>query len=396
MTPLVNKKVILKKTKGAPYRPNHPWIYKSQISSQPNLEAGELVDVYSDYGKWIGTGYCNPASEITVRILTRREEPVDALMIRSRIERSLRFRERFVKETNAYRVISSEADEMPGLIVDRYGDVLVVQFLTAGMERLKSMILESLNSLFSPKGIYEKSDSSSRRLEGLPIRSGWIEKNCGDEVTVLERDIRTRISFGEGHKTGFYLDQRENRLILRDLGIQGRVLDAFCYSGGFGLHLAAAGCEVLGIDIQEESIALAEENRKLNNLDAKKLQFKTANVFDELKNLENEKQKFDCVILDPPSFVKKKNAVEGAIAGYKEIILRSMKLLNEEGLLAVFSCSYHVDETLLLQIALSAALDVRKKIKILKFLKQSSDHPIDPFIPETYYLKGFVFSVTSL
>lgn len=393
----MHKKVVLRSAKGRLFRPYHPWVYKSQIANLPSgISPGELIDLYNDRGLFVGTGYCNPLSEITVRLLTRRSEPVDVLFFKSRLSSALEFRRRFVKDTNAFRIVSSEADGLPGLVVDQYSEVLVVQFLTAGIEALKPLVLEALRDVFSPKGIYEKSDSSSRRLEGLPARSEWIEKNCGDEVTVLERDIQYRILFGAGHKTGFYLDQRENRLLLRDLGVRGKVLDAFCYSGGFGLHLAAAGCEVLGVDIQEEAISLARENRKLNNLTEERLRLKTANVFDELKSLEKGKERFDCVILDPPSFVKKKSAIEGAVAGYKEILLRSMKLLNEGGLLAVFSCSYHVDETLLLQTVLSAAVDVRKQVKIVRFLKQSADHPIDPFVPETYYLKGFLFHVSSL
>jgi len=184
--------------------------------------------------------------------------------------------------------------------------------------------------------------------------------------------------------------------LIAGLGIKGEALDAFCYEGGFGLHLAKNGCRVLGIDSQEDVIRRAEANRTLNGISPEALQFKVANVFDQLKAFEKEKRKFDLVVLDPPSFVKKKAALEGALAGYKEILLRSMKLLNEDGKLAIFSCSYHVDENLLMQCSLSAAADVRKTLRVLKFLKQSSDHPINPFIPETFYLKGFLFQVSSL
>ena len=183
--------------------------------------------------------------------------------------------------------------------------------------------------------------------------------------------------------------------MLSDLGIKGEALDAFSYTGGFGLHLAAGGCRVLGIEIQADAVKHAEENRALNGISPEILQFKTANVFDELRALDKEKRRFDLVILDPPSFVKKKDALEGALAGYKEIILRSMKILNENGLLAVFSCSYHIDDNRLMQASLGAALDAHKSLRVLKFLKQSADHPINPFIPETYYLKGFLFQVSS-
>ncbi len=391
------KKVILKKIAKGSSRFGHPWIYKSQIKeADSDSVAGDLAEVYSAEGRFLGIGYFNARSEITVRLLTSRKEPVDKDFFKIRIQKAFDFRKRLVKESNAYRVISSEADALPGLIVDQYGEILVVQFLTMGMERLRPVVLEALAEAASFKGIYEKSVSSARQLEGLEDREGWIEQNCGDEIVIHERDIRYSIRFGEGHKTGFYLDQRDNRLILRDLGVKGNVLDAFCYTGGFGLHLAAGGCCVLGIDIQKDVVRQAEEHRTLNTIATQSLEFRVGNVFDGLKVLEKEKRKFDLVILDPPSFVKKKAALEGAIAGYKEITLRSMRLLNENGLLAVFSCSYHVDDNLLMQISQMAAMDTRKTLRVLKFLKQSADHPIDPFIPETYYLKGFLFQVASL
>ncbi len=390
-------KVILGKTAGRSLRFGHPWIYKSLIKeADDGARAGELVDVFYEKGRFLGTGYFNEKSQIAIRLLTRREEPVDKEFFKRKIQAAFNFRKHFVRDTNAYRVISSEADELPGLIVDLYGETLVAQFLTLGMERLREIILEALREVVSPRGIYERSDSSSRRIEGLEERIGWIEQSCGDEVIIFEKNARFKVQFGQGHKTGFYLDQRDNRILLSELGLKGNVLDAFCGTGGFGIHLALTGCKVLGVDIQETVIGQARENRELNALSEDRLEFKTANVFDELRVLEGAGRKFDLVILDPPSFVKKKDALEGALSGTKEIILRAIKLLGEDGLLAVFSCSYHMDETLLMQTAMSAAQDTRKNLKIIKFLKQSVDHPISPFVPETYYLKGFLFQVTSL
>jgi len=279
-------------------------------------------------------------------------------------------------------------------VLDLYGDVLVAQFLTLGMDRLKPVVLEAAREVIPCSGIYERSDSPSRRLEGLEESVGWVDRSCGAEVEVHEGSVRYRVHFEQGHKTGFYLDQRENRRLLASLGVQGSALDVFCYEGGFALHLAAQGVNVLGIDVQKEVLLRAEENRKLNGIPAERLEFRAANAFDELKALEKQGRKFDLVVLDPPSFVKKKAALEGAMAGYKELLLRGMKLLNDQGLLAVFSCSYHVDENLLMQASLGAAWDVRKNLKLIKFLKQSVDHPINPFIPETYYLKGFLFTVS--
>ncbi len=303
-----------------------------------------------------------------------------------------------MKSAGAFRVIASEADGLPGLIADLYGEVLVVQFLTMGMEKLRPLVLKAFEeTLPSLRGIYEKSDSSSRAIEGLAPRVEWIRKDCGDEVQIDEEGIRYAVRLEGGHKTGFYLDQRENRILIGNLGVKGSCLDAFCYEGGFGLHLVRGGAkEVIGIDSQEEAVARAEENRRLNGFSENVVRYRTANVFDALREFEKEKKRFDLIVLDPPSFVKKKAALEGALAGYKEIALRSMKILNDPGLLAVFSCSYHVTDDLLMQVCMSAARDVRKSLKVIRFLKQSPDHPIDPFIPESYYLKGFLLEITSL
>ncbi len=377
-------------------RPGHPWIYASQLMlNGVQVAPGSLVDVLTERGRYVGRGYCNTNSQIAVRLLSAAPDPIDSDYFRRRIERAYAYRRRFIHDTNAFRVISSEADGLPGLIVDLYSEVLVVQFLTAGMENLKPIVLEALSTAIPSRGIYERSDSGVRRLEGLAEKKGWIEKNCGDEVIVRELDIEYLVEFGEGHKTGFYLDQRENRTVLRNLGIQGRVLDAFCYEGGFGLHLAKGGANVTGIDIKAANLARGTLHRQRNGIPEEKLRFKEADVFEELRELDAKKEKFDLVILDPPSFVKKKDELDGAMAGFKEISLRAMKILEEGGLLALFSCSYHVDENRLMQVALSAAQDTKKNLKVVRFMSQGMDHPIDPAIPETYYLKGFLFQVSA-
>ncbi len=376
-------------------RPFHPWIYKSQIASVAGSpEPGSIVKVRFDAGP-PGVGYYNPSSEIAVRILSRRETPIDADFVQRRLAAAADYRRRNVRGTNSWRAVSSEADGLPGLIVDKYGEALVVQFLTFGMERLRPLILDALDEIMPSRGIFERSDSSSRRIEGLPEKTGWIRRECGGEIEIVEGDIRYSLRLEAGHKTGHYLDQRENRELLAQ-GQPGEALDAFCYEGGFGLHLARAGWKTTGIDIGEDAIRRAEENRKRNGISEEKLSFKIANVFDELKALDKADARFDLVILDPPSFVKKKAALEGAITGYKELLLRSMKIVKEGGRVAVFSCSYHVDDAVLMHTSLTAAMDVRKSLRVLRFLKQSLDHPIDPFVPETYYLKGFLFEVSSL
>lgn len=394
MNPVHN--ITLKKPPQGSLRLGHPWVYKNQIREvSAGVVPGDLVQVITENGRVLARGYWNPKSEISIRLLTREDRSVDRKFIRDLIEKAVRYRKRFVTDTNAFRLISSEGDALPGLIVDQYAETLVVQFLTLGMEKMRDWVLEALREIIPNRGIYERSDSPARRLEGLEPKVGWVSKDCADEIIVYEKDIEMAVTFGEGHKTGLYLDQRENRLFLRDWQKGGKVLDAFCYEAGFGLHLAKAGCHVTSIDVQEDSIQRAKEHRQRNKLEDR-LELRVENVFDALKTYEREKARFDLIILDPPSFAKQKTALAGALSGYREIILRSLKLLNEEGALAVFSCAYHVDENRLMESCLRAGADCKKSLRVLKFLRQSLDHPIDPFIPETYYLKGFLLQASSL
>lgn len=389
-------RVTLKKPPQGSLRLGHPWIYKNQIrDASPGVSAGDLVDVVTENGRLLARGYWNPKSEISLRLLTREDRAVDAKFIRALMEKALRRRKASVTDTNAFRLISSEADALPGLIVDQYADVLVVQFLTLGMEKMREWVIDALREVVPNRGIFERSDSGARKLEGLEEKVGWLSRDCGEEAIVYEKDIQMAVTFGQGHKTGLYLDQRENRFLLSEWQKPGKVLDAFCYEAGFGLHLAKAGCSVTSVDVQEDVIRRAKEHCRRNQLE-NRLELRVANVFDALKDYEEEGTRFDLIILDPPSFAKQKTALAGAMSGYREIIRRSLKLLNEEGALAVFSCAYHVDENLLMQGCLRAAADGKKALRVLKFLKQSSDHPIDPFIPETYYLKGFLLQASSL
>ncbi|MCG3175634.1 MAG: Ribosomal RNA large subunit methyltransferase I [Candidatus Omnitrophica bacterium] len=350
------------------------------------------MQVRSDKGYPVGVGYYNDRSEIVVRLLTFQDTLPEG-WLRSKVEAAAAWRKRFVRDTDACRIVASEADGLPGLIVDLYGETAVVQFLTLGMERLREPAVEAVRSVLGAETVYERSDAPSRQIEGLEPRTGWIGAAGAAFAEVREGKVRYKVHFEQGHKTGLYLDQRENRMLLASMGLGARALDVFCYEGGFGLHLALSGCRVTGIDAQADAIARAEENRSLNGLTPDQLRFKTANAFDELKALEKAGERFDQIILDPPSFVRRKEALEGAVSGYKELILRSMKLLEEGGFLSVYSCSYHMDEHLLLQTSMAAAWDTRKDLRVVRFLRQSQDHPIHPFVPETYYLKGFLFQV---
>lgn len=393
----MKKQVVLKRPPQGSLRFGHSWIYKNQIKEvSSDSVPGDLVSVVAESGKFLARAYWNPKSEISLRLLTRKDEPVDAAFLAGRIRKAVEYRARHVRETNSWRLVASEADGLPGLIVDKYDEVLVLQFLTLGMEKMKPLVLSALSEAAPCRGLFERSDSNARKLEGLSERVGWIEKNCGDEVVILERDIAVGLRFGEGHKTGWYLDQRDNRLLLRDLAAPGQALDAFCYEGGFGLQLARAGMSVLGVDSQLDALERAETHRKRNGLSEEALSFLHGNAFDVLKDLEKNGRRFDLVVLDPPSFAKQKTALQSALSGYKELILRGLKMLNEGGKLAVFSCAYHLDDRLLLQASAAAAQDARRTLRVLKFMKQSVDHPIDPFIPETCYLKGFLFEVSAI
>ncbi len=390
--------VVLKRPPQGALRFGHPWIYRNQIKEvSSGAQPGEVLRVMTETDKYLGAAYWNPKSEITLRLLTRKEEAVDGSFICARIAKALGFRRRYVRDTNAYRLISSEADGLPGLVVDKYDEVLVVQFLTLGMEAMRSSVLEALTEAVPNKGIYERSDSSVRKLEGLAEVTGWVGKPGPEEVIVREKDVEIKLVFGAGHKTGWYLDQRDNRFILRENALMGgQALDAFCYEGGFGLQLAKAGMNVLGVDSQKDVIERAESHRKRNGLSDSQLSFQVGNAFDVLKELDKAGRKFDLVVMDPPSFVKQKSALKSALTGYKEILIRGFRMLNEGGKLAVFSCAYHLDDNFLLQACLAAARDARVSLRLLRFLKQSTDHPIDPYIAETYYLKGFLFETSSL
>ena len=240
---MTSKEVVLKRPPQGSLRFGHPWIYRNQIKEvSVNAEAGGVFSVKTESGKFLGKAYWNPKSEISLRLLTRRDEAIDTDFFRTRLRKALELRKKTVLETNAFRAVSSEADDLAGLIVDQYAEVLVVQFLTLGMEKMRDLILPVLNEVLPNRGVYERSDAPSRKLEGLPEKTGWIEKNCGSQVVIHEKDVEIELKFGEGHKTGWYLDQRENRYFLRETaGGSGEALDVFCYEGGFGLQLAKAG-----------------------------------------------------------------------------------------------------------------------------------------------------------
>jgi len=372
----------------------HPWIYRGELERiRGDPQPGEQVRVKDSRGRFVGMGYINPYSQITVRLLSWEEEAIDEAFLRRRMQKALEYRKRVVTDTDSFRVIYGEGDLLTGLIVDRYGDLLVLQTLTAGMERLKETIVQILIELLSPKGIYERNDAPSRLLEGLEIKKGPIYGQFDPVVQIREGGVKFWVDVAEGQKTGFFLDQRENRLALRGYAAGRELLDGFCYSGGFALNALSAGAaSAVGIDLSPAALNLARRNAEANGL-ADRCTFKEANAFDELRAYERAGRRFDMVILDPPAFTRGKEAVAGAIRGYKEINLRAMRLLREGGILLTCSCSYHLDAETFLQVLQSAALDARKRLRLLEFRTQARDHPILMGVRETRYLKCAILEV---
>jgi 23S rRNA (cytosine1962-C5)-methyltransferase len=384
--------LTLKPGKEARLAGGHLWIYAGEIRTVDGRpEAGAIVDVRAADRSYIGRGYLNPRSTIAVRLLTRRREPVDEGFFRRRLEAALALRERVVSGTTACRVVYSEGDDLPGLIVDRYGDLLVMQTLTLGMARQEALIVRLLRELVQPAAIYGRNDAPIRRLEGLPCERRFLYGEVPLRQTITEAALQFVVNVAEGQKTGFFLDQRENRRAAAGYA-RGEVLDAFCYTGGFSLHAARAGATVVGLESSGDAVAEAEEHARLNGL-ADRCTFQEVNAFDALRALAREGPRYDMVILDPPAFAKSKAALPRAAAGYKEINLRAIKVLRPGGILVSCSCSAHMTEEMLLAIVAEAVANARRSARLLEARGQARDHPIHPGMPETRYLKCLILEV---
>lgn len=386
--------VILKMKSKENIRHFHPWIYKSEIADiRGECADGGLVCVKSPKGSIVGCGYINRRSEITIRILDRDEFAFDEKFITARLRAALEYRQRCVSGTNAYRVVSSEGDFFPGLIVDKYDDTVVVQFLTLGVEKRKDLIVKCIGEVLSPKRIYERSDVNVRKYEGLDLRKGWLAGSGEALVEIAEGGVKYLVDVANGHKTGFYLDQRDNRMHVREY-LKGKdLLDCFTYTGSFAVAAAKAGARsVFGIDISGDSVSLARKNAGINGV-SNRCEFVEMNVFDALKSFEKEGRRFDAVFLDPPTFTKSKAAVDEAYRGYKEINLRAMKIMNPGGYLLTSTCSHHVTAEMFKDMLRDAANDARKTVRVIFCGTQSADHPVILSIPETEYLKAFFVQV---
>lgn len=390
------ERVILRSGKKGATRPGHPWIFRSQILKADHAsKPGSIVSVYGHDGKFIGRGYHNPRSEISVRILTFKNEQIDAQFFSDRIAEALKKREGLSGVTNAYRAVFSEADGLPGLIADVYADTVVFQALTSGMDRLKTLAVGAITDILKPGYIYEKSVSQFRKIEGLKDETRWWGPEGKPRVGIFEGKAKFLVDIISGHKTGFYLDQRKSRLGLEGFCKDKSVLDLFCYTGGFSVAAGLFGARrVKGIDIKEEWLELARENSRLSGV-AEKTEFEKADAFGALEGVLRSGQKFDIIIIDPPSFLKTRESLKSASAGYGELNVNAMKCLNSGGMLATFSCSHNMPNEVFADIIKKAAAKAGKRLTILKRCHQSEDHPIVRAIPETEYLKGYFLRVAN-
>ncbi len=383
------KNVTVTKRGASRVRYGHLWIYRSDVLDAGDAEGGSIVAVRDQHGNFVGQSLFSDASQIALRLLTQTDEPIDRDWWRQRILEAAR-RRHVSPDTNAYRLVYSEGDLLPSLIIDRYHDVFVIQTLSQGTEALKSLLVELLVEEFAPRAVIERNDVKVRLLEGLGMVSGTLYGQAAEPLEIVQDGLRFLVAPQGGQKTGSFLDQRENRLAASALG-HGRGLDCFTFNGAFALYLAGVCASVIGIDISGEATDIARRNAELNNLN--NLEFREANVFDALRDMENAGERFDTIVLDPPAFAKNRGSIKAAARGYKEINLRALKLLNPGGVLITCTCSYHMSEQMFLGIIAEAAIDAHCRLQVIEMRTQASDHPILLSVPETYYLKCVVARV---
>jgi 23S rRNA (cytosine1962-C5)-methyltransferase len=378
----------LKRHQGRRVLHGHPWIFSNELSQRPrDIEPGALVEVQDPTGRFVGIGYFNPHSLIAVRLLTRIHQAVDSAFFIQRLRQADTFRRRLFPEERSYRVVFGEADGLPGLLVDRYDDDLVLQATTAGMERRLSTICEALIELFHPKAIVARNDTAIRKLEGLELEKRVLYGRIESPTVITKNGVEFEPDLLEGQKTGFYLDQSENYVRLQGLVTGGTVLDGFCYAGGWALHAARYGAEkVIGLDSSEKAIGWAKTNARRNGLEDR-CEFRKADLFENLRNQASMGIRYDVVILDPPAFIKSRAKQREGLRGYRDINRTAMALIKPGGILVTCSCSYHLDREGFREMLSRAAQDAGRTARLLEFRSQSRDHPILLSIPETEYLK---------
>jgi len=372
----------------------HPWVFQGEVDKvHGDFEPGDTITVVDGRGQFMGKGYINPRSQILVRMWTNKDETIDRAFLQRRLEQAWTYRKRLLADTSMCRVVFAEADFIPGLIVDKFGDILVIQTLALGIDRWLPDIVDILDDMLHPRGIYERNDVPVRNLEGLEQRKGPLRGEFDPRLIVEENGLKIGIDVAAGQKTGYFLDQRENRRAVRPYAVGARVLDCFCNVGGFALNAAAAGAaSVLAVDASAEALRGTRANAELNGF-AEKLQYREGNAFDVLRQLESARERFEVVVLDPPAFAKNKGALEGAVRGYKEINLRALHMITEGGFLVTCSCSYHVSPELFKAVVADAALDAGRRLRLVEERAQSVDHPIVVGYEESHYLKCLIYQV---
>lgn len=392
-------KVILKKGEGRTIKAGGLWVYDNEIDQiVGDYENGDIIEVHDFDDYFMGYGFINTKSTITVRLMSRkRDNKVTPELIKKRVQNAWNYRKEVI-DTSSCRLIFGEADFLPGITIDKFSDVLVVESLALGIDRLKEMIVEYCKEVLAAdgitvRGVYERSDAKVREHEGLPRTKGFIGDSFDTKVEIVENGVHYYVDVENGQKTGFFLDQKNNRAAIRGLCKGKKVLDCFTHTGSFALNAAAAGASsVLGVDASDLGVAQATENAKLNGLD-NIATFQYADVFDLLPDLEKKGEKFDVVILDPPAFTKSRASIKKAVTGYREINLRGLKLVKDGGYLATCSCSHFMDPALLEKTIREAARDAHKRLRQIEFRQQAPDHPILWANDASYYLKFYIFQV---
>lgn len=385
----------LKKGEDKRIKGGHPWIFSNEIQElRGDRTPGAVTAVYDSESRFVGTGFYSPNSLISVRLLSRQQIDIESSsFFRERIKKALCFRRASYPGLESFRVVYSEGDFLPGLIVDKYGDYLVVQFLTQGMDKRKNLLTGILVEIFAPRGIIARNDVGVRKLEGLEETIEILYGDKPDIVIIEEHGLRFRVDILAGQKTGHFLDQKNNHLLLQNISRGKNVLDCFCYSGSWGIHAASYGARsVTFIDASERALTLARENAALNGLTVP-MSFETEDAFDRLRSLGNEGRRFDVVVLDPPAFVKSKKLLKEAEKGYLTINRRAMELLAEDGYLITCSCSYHMGKEMFRDLLAKAAKLAGRQMRILETRSQAHDHPALLLVPETEYLKCFLLQV---
>ena len=387
-------KVILNRKISQRVAGGHPWIFNNEVQKpEEDFKGGETVEVFTYDKKFVGKGYINPKSQILVRLLTRnRSEEINDQFFFNRIAACWEYRKRLGYIENC-RLVFGEADGLPQLIIDKFNDYFVIQTLALGIDRWKPAIIHALNEIFHPKGIYERNDVPVRELEGLPQQKGFLSDPFDTKIMINENGLRFHVDIENGQKTGYFLDQQDNRRFIRNIVYGAEVLGAFTYTGTFEIHAGHYGARsVTGLDISENAVQQANENARLNGLE-QVCRFETANAFDVLKQWGKDGRQYDVVMLDPPAFTKSRETIQKAITGYKEINLRGMKLLRAGGFLVTSSCTSLVNAELFLQIIEMAAKDAKRKLRQVTFQTQSPDHPVIRGLDNTQYLKFLIVQV---